>query len=79
MKAVWFTLATGVALIVGSHSVLFAQTPTHVIQTPAEAQWGPAPPLLPAGAQIAVLAGSVHDSPEVPSPIRNTRSFPSDR
>lgn len=33
-----------------------AQKP-HVIQTPAEAQWGPAPPLLPAGAQIAVLAG----------------------
>jgi quercetin dioxygenase-like cupin family protein len=29
----------------------------HVIQTPAEAQWGPAPPLLPPGAQIAVLAG----------------------
>src|SRR4030095_14927539 len=29
----------------------------HVIQTPAAAQWGPAPPPLPPGAQIAVLAG----------------------
>ena len=57
MRAFWFKLATGVALIAGSRNVLFAQTPTHVIQTPAEAQWGPAPPLLPAGAQIAVLAG----------------------
>jgi quercetin dioxygenase-like cupin family protein len=57
MKAFWLRLATGVALIAGSHSALFAQTSTHVIQTPAEAHWGPAPPLLPAGAQIAVLAG----------------------
>ena len=29
----------------------------HVIQTPKEVQWAPAPPLLPAGAQIAVVAG----------------------
>ena len=57
MKAFWFRLATAVALIAGSYSVLCAQTTPHVIQTPAEAQWGPAPPLLPAGAQIAVLAG----------------------
>jgi quercetin dioxygenase-like cupin family protein len=57
MKVFWFRLATAVALIVGSHGILFAQTPTHVIQNPAEAQWGPAPPLLPAGAQIAVIAG----------------------
>jgi quercetin dioxygenase-like cupin family protein len=57
MKAYWFRLATGVALIAGSHGILSAQNQTHVIQTQAEAQWGPAPPLLPAGAQIAVLAG----------------------
>ena len=57
MKAFWLKLATGVALIAGSQSILFAQTPTHVLQTPAETQWGPAPPLLPAGAEIAVLAG----------------------
>src|SRR6478735_818505 len=29
----------------------------HVISAPAEAQWGPAPPMLPPGAQIAVLSG----------------------
>jgi quercetin dioxygenase-like cupin family protein len=35
---------------------LFAQH-MHVIQTVAETTWGPAPPMLPPGAQIAVLAG----------------------
>ena len=29
----------------------------HVMQTPAEVKWGPAPPMLPAGAEIAVLEG----------------------
>ena len=33
-----------------------AQSP-HVMATLGEAQWGPAPPMLPPGAQIAVLAG----------------------
>ena len=28
-----------------------------MLQTPAEATWGPAPPFVPAGAQIAVLSG----------------------
>jgi quercetin dioxygenase-like cupin family protein len=34
-----------------------ARAQVHVIQTTAEVLWGPAPPMLPAGAQIAVLAG----------------------
>ena len=34
-----------------------AQTHAHITQTVKEAQWGPAPPLLPPGAQIAVLSG----------------------
>jgi quercetin dioxygenase-like cupin family protein len=34
-----------------------AQTQAHVIQTPKEVQCGPPPPMLPPGAQIAVLAG----------------------
>jgi len=38
-------------------SLVRAQSHTYIIQTLQEAQWGPAPPLLPAGAQIAVLAG----------------------
>ena len=37
-----------------------AQTPAdkHVMQSMAEAKWGPAPPFVPAGAQIAVLSGN---------------------
>jgi hypothetical protein len=35
-----------------------AQTPSaHVMENVAAAKWGPAPPMLPPGAQIAVLAG----------------------
>jgi quercetin dioxygenase-like cupin family protein len=68
MKTFWLKLATGIALIAASHSILFAQASTQVLQTPAEAQWGPAPPLLPAGAQIAVLAGDPTKS--VPYTIR---------
>lgn len=34
-----------------------AAAPKHVAFTPAQLQWGPAPPVLPAGAQIAVLDG----------------------
>jgi quercetin dioxygenase-like cupin family protein len=34
-----------------------AQTPAHLMENLATAKWGPAPPLLPPGAQIAVLAG----------------------
>ena len=37
-------------------SAAMAQS-THVMATPNDAKWGPAPPMLPAGAQIAVLSG----------------------
>ena len=58
MKAT-MSLITAAAILSGG---AFVNTPQaqghgHVIQTPAEAQWGPAPPLLPPGAQIAVLSG----------------------
>lgn len=29
----------------------------HVVQAPKEAQWGPAPPVLPPGAEIAIVSG----------------------
>jgi quercetin dioxygenase-like cupin family protein len=52
------SVITAAAILSGAAtSMLRAQANAHVIQTPQEAQWGPAPPLLPAGAQIAVLAG----------------------
>jgi len=38
-------------------SVAIAQAPAHVMVNLSTAKWGPAPPMLPPGAQIAVLAG----------------------
>ena len=51
------SVITFAAILTGSSLGVSAQTRSHVIQTPQEAQWGPAPPMLPAGAQIAVLSG----------------------
>jgi len=49
---------TAAAILSGlSFTAVRAQSHTHVIQAIEDAQWGPAPPFLPAGAQIAVLAG----------------------
>ena len=50
--------------------------PAAVVVTPDKIQWGPAPPVFPAGAQFAVLAGdpwqarSVHRSLKVPDGYR---------
>lgn len=43
--------------VAASLAIGHAQGSAHVIQTPKEVQWGPAPPLVPPGASIAVLAG----------------------
>ena len=53
------TLRTCVAVLscVCAASVL-AQTASPVVATVNEAKWGPAPPMLPPGAQIAVLSGN---------------------
>ena len=45
------------AILAGGSFGLYAQTHAQMLQTPQEVQWGPAPPMLPAGAQIAVLSG----------------------
>jgi quercetin dioxygenase-like cupin family protein len=50
-------LFAAVAALVVASAGAYAQSHDHVIAKPSEAQWGPAPPLLPAGAQIAVLSG----------------------
>lgn len=55
-------LLTAVALVLAaSPTSARGQKPVaeakHVIHTPADIKWGPAPPVLPAGAQIAVLDG----------------------
>lgn len=57
MKRVIPMFAAVAFLGAGWFATANAQTQVHVIQALNEAQWGPAPPLLPAGAQIAVLAG----------------------
>ena len=48
-----------------------AQT-SHVMTPLNDAKWGPAPPMLPAGAQIAVLAGD----PSKPAPYTVRLKFP---
>lgn len=47
---------------------LSAQGHDHVIASPKDAQWGSAPPFVPAGAQIAVLSGDPTKS--VPYAVR---------
>lgn len=51
------SVMTAVAILAGGASRVIAQGHAHVIQNPAETAWGPAPPFVPAGAQIAVLSG----------------------
>ena len=61
------------ALSCGFSGVLCAQSHSHVIASVNDAQWGPAPPMLPPGAEIAVLAGNPTQA--VPYTIR--LKFPS--
>jgi hypothetical protein len=49
-----------------------AAGPAPVVVTPDKIQWGPAPPIFPAGAQIAVLAGD----PGKPGPFIVRLKFP---
>lgn len=49
----------------------FAQS-AHVLQSVNQAQWGPAPPMIPAGAKIAILSGD----PGKPAPYAVRLKFP---
>ena len=51
------SVITAMAILGGGAPAVRAQGHPHVVQTPAEAAWGPAPPFIPPGAQIAVLSG----------------------
>jgi quercetin dioxygenase-like cupin family protein len=51
------SVITAAAILAGGTSLVVAQTRSHVIQAVSEAAWGPAPPMVPPGAQIAVLSG----------------------
>jgi len=62
------SVITAVAILAGGTSLVVAQGHSHVIQTPAETAWGPAPPMVPTGAQIALLSGD--PSKSVPYAVR---------
>ena|SRR5436190_1338753 len=66
------SVITAVAILGGGAPRLLAQGHAHVLQSPAEAAWGPAPPFVPAGAQIAVLSGD----PTKPVPYAVRLKFP---
>jgi quercetin dioxygenase-like cupin family protein len=57
MKTMASAITAAAILSGGAYTAIRAQSHNHVIQTLKEAQWGPAPPMLPAGAQIVVLSG----------------------
>jgi hypothetical protein len=67
MKPIALALA-----VVAASTGLYAQTHNHVTVKLSEAQWGPAPPFIPAGAQIAVLSGD----PTKPVPYSVRLKFP---
>src|SRR5436190_16838619 len=66
------SVITAAAIFGGGASFVLAQAQAHVIQQPSEAAWGPAPPLIPAGAQIAILSGD----PGKPVPYAVRLKFP---
>jgi quercetin dioxygenase-like cupin family protein len=72
MKTIASVITFAAILSAGGFTKPISAQKAHVIQTPAEAQWGPAPPMLPAGAQIAVLAGD----PTKPVPYAVRLKFP---
>src|SRR5215813_5984360 len=71
MKAIVSVIAAGV--IVFSVGLLINAQKAHVLADLKEANWGPAPPMLPHGAQIAVLAGD----PTKPTAYAVRLKFPS--
>src|SRR6476659_4077200 len=57
MKTIVSGITAAALVLGGSINSVRAQGSPHVLAAPQDAKWGPAPPLIPAGAQIAVLAG----------------------
>ena len=66
------SVITATAILSGGGYVAMRAQASHVIATPAEAKWGPAPPMLPPGAEIAVLSGD----PTKPVPYAVRLKFP---
>lgn len=51
-------LAAGALVLIGQPGPAHSSDHASMVQPLAAAKWGPAPPMLPPGAQIAVLAGN---------------------
>jgi quercetin dioxygenase-like cupin family protein len=58
MMKVFVLMAVVGGLVLGTVGAASAGMDSHVITAMSEAKWGAAPPVLPAGAEIAVLAGN---------------------
>jgi quercetin dioxygenase-like cupin family protein len=71
MKTIVSVITAGAILLSVGHLVNAQKT--HVMADPKEAKWGPAPPMLPPGAEIAVLAGD----PTKPTAYTVRLKFPS--
>jgi quercetin dioxygenase-like cupin family protein len=52
------SVVTAAAILSGMTAAGLGAQSAHVIASPAEAKWGPAPPMLPPGAEITVLSGN---------------------
>jgi quercetin dioxygenase-like cupin family protein len=57
MKAIVSVITAGAILFSGGFTAPVSAQKSHVIASLKEATWGPAPPMLPPGAQIVVLSG----------------------
>src|SRR5215471_8820780 len=62
----------GVVMLVGLATGIGLAQGMGVMQSAAEAKWGPAPPMLPPGAQIAIVSGD----PGKPAPYTVRLKFP---
>lgn len=56
-RRIGFSLVIVFGVWLAAASAQAPKTAPHVMSTPADIKWGPAPPVLPAGAQVAVLDG----------------------
>lgn len=72
MRKTVSAITAAAILLGGSAAVVRAQSAASVVSATAEAKWGPAPPALPPGAQIAVLSGD----PSKPVPYAVRLKFP---
>ena len=72
MKTIVSVITAAAILTGGAYAVARAQEHQHVLQALKDTQWGPAPPFVPPGAQLAVLSGD----PTKPAPYAVRLKFP---